>query len=80
MLIFGAFHLHIVILGLFLIHPSQVSTHPLNFFKSKKDLNVSGRNEKIVFVAEDKNKNCELQEKAVPLKGLLYCFNSEALK
>lgn len=33
-LISGAIHLHICALALFLIHPDEVSTHPLNFWRS----------------------------------------------
>ena len=70
MLIFGAFHLHIVVLGMFLFPPSQAFTHPLNFFKNKTDSTASNRNEVITFIGEDVNGNCELQEKVVPRKGL----------
>ena len=69
MLIFGAFHLHVVVLGLFLFRPSEAPRHPLNFFK--KDLAGGGGRQRVVkFIAEDVNGNSELQEKVVTHKGV----------
>jgi len=66
MLIFGAFHLHIVVLGMFLFHPAEAPNHPLNFFK--KDFTGEQHHHVVKFIAEDVNGNSELQEKVVTHK------------
>jgi len=68
MLIFGAFHLHVVVLGLFLFRPSEAPRHPLNFFKKDLGGGGGGRQRAVKFIAEDVNGNSELQEKVVTHK------------